>query len=293
VAPALSNLPQPARFAATRQAPPDEEHAVMPKTLEGRTALVTGSTSGIGLAIALRYAQEGAKVMLNGFGRPEEIAKARAAVGAAMGVAEAPYSPADMSKPAEIRAMVAACQAEIGGCDILVNNAGIQHVSPVEDFPDEQWDRVIAINLISNFHAIKAALPGMKAKGWGRIVNIASAHGLVASPYKTAYVAAKHGVVGLTRSVALEVARGTGVTCNAICPGFVRTPLAEAQVRPLAEKHGVSEEKALTDYLLERQPTKEWVEVEDIAEAAMFVVGPNSGAINGAALSIDGGWTAQ
>jgi 3-hydroxybutyrate dehydrogenase len=244
----------------------------MARTLEGRTALITGSTSGIGLAIALRYAREGAKVMLNGFGKPEDTA--------------------DMSKPAEIRAMVAAAQAELGGCDILVDNAGIQHVSPVEDFPDEQFDRIIAINLVSNFHAIKAALPAMKAKGWGRIINVASAHGLVASPFKTAYVAAKHGVVGLTKSVALEVAR-TGVTCNAICPGFVRTPLAEAQVQPLAAKHGVSEEKALTDFLLERQPTKKWVEVEEIAEAAMFLVGANSGSINGASISVDGGWIAQ
>jgi len=264
----------------------------MAKLLEGRTALVTGSTSGIGLAIALRFAQEGAKVMLNGFGKPEDIAAARAAVGAAMGVAEAPYSPADMAKPDQIRAMVAACVAETGGCDILVDNAGVQFVSPVEDFPEDQFDRIIAINLVSNFHAIKAALPAMKAKGWGRIINVASAHGLVASPFKTAYVAAKHGVLGLTKSVALEVAR-TGVTCNAICPGFVRTPLAEAQVAPLAAKHGVSEEKALTDHLLERQPTKKWVEVEEIAEAAMFLVGPNSGSINGTSISVDGGWVAQ
>jgi 3-hydroxybutyrate dehydrogenase len=275
---------------AANQSFEDARH--MAKTLEGRVALVTGSTSGIGLAIALRYAQEGAKVMLNGFGKADEIARARAAVGAAMGGGEAPYSPADMSKPEEVAGMVRACQAELGGCDILVNNAGIQHVSPVEDFPEPQWDRIIAINLSSNFHAIKAALPGMKAKGWGRIVNVASAHGLVASPYKAAYVAAKHGVVGLTKSVALEVAR-TGVTCNAICPGFVRTPLAEAQVKPLAEKHGISEEQALTDHLLDRQPTKKWVEVEEIGEAALFLAGPNSGSINGTALSVDGGWTAQ
>jgi 3-hydroxybutyrate dehydrogenase len=262
------------------------------RKLEGRVALVTGSTSGIGLAIAIGFAEAGARVMLNGFGSAAEIASARQKVGAAMGVAEAPYSPADMSKPEEIRGMVKACEADLGACDILVNNAGIQFVSPVEEFPDDRFDRIIAINFTSNFHAIKAALPGMKARGYGRIVNIASAHGLVASPYKSAYVAAKHAVVGLTKSVALEVAQGP-VTCNAICPGFVRTPLAEAQVKPLAEKHGVSEERALTDHLLERQPTKRWVEVAEVAEMALFLCGPNSGSINGAALSIDGGWTAQ
>jgi 3-hydroxybutyrate dehydrogenase len=260
--------------------------------LEGRVALVTGSTSGIGLAIARGFAEQGAKVMLNGFGSEAEIAAARASVGALMGVAEAPYSAADMSKPAEIRAMVAACEASLGACDILVDNAGIQHVSPIEDFPDEKWDAIIAINLVSNFHAIKAALPGMKARGWGRIINVASAHGLVASPFKSAYVAAKHGVLGLTKSVALEVAR-TGITCNAICPGFVRTPLAERQVKPLAEKHGVSEEVALTDHLLERQPSKRWIEVEEIAAAALYLVGPASGGINGTSLSVDGGWIAQ
>jgi 3-hydroxybutyrate dehydrogenase len=262
------------------------------RKLEGRVALVTGSTSGIGLAIALACAEAGAKVMLNGFGSAAEIAAARGSVGAAMGVAEAPYSPADMAKPEEIRGMVRDCETQLGACDILVNNAGIQFVSPVEDFPEDRFDRIIAINFTSNFHAIKAALPGMKRRGFGRIVNIASAHGLVASPYKSAYVAAKHAVVGLTKSVALEVAQ-TPVTCNAICPGFVRTPLAEAQVKPLAEKHGVPEAKALADYLLDRQPTKRWVEVEEVAEMALFLCGPNSGSINGTAMSIDGGWTAQ
>ncbi len=263
----------------------------MDRTLEGRTALITGSTSGIGLGIAVLLAQAGAKVMLNGFGRPEEIAAARASVGAAMGGGQAPFSAADMAKPEEVRAMVAACEAELGAVDILVDNAGIQHVSPVEDFPDAQWDRIIAINLSSNFHAIKAALPGMRRRNWGRIINVASAHGLAGSPFKSAYVAAKHGVVGLTKVVALEVAT-TPITCNAICPGFVRTPLAEAQVGPLAAKHGVSEAAALRDFLLEKQPSKRWIEVEEVARMALWLCGPGSGGVNGAALSIDGGWMA-
>ncbi|MCB4820691.1 3-hydroxybutyrate dehydrogenase [Roseicella aerolata] len=264
----------------------------MEQTLAGRSALVTGSTSGIGLGIALLYAQAGAKVMLNGFGRPEEIARARAEVGAAMGVAEAPYSAADLSKPEAVRQMVAEAKDALGAVDILVNNAGIQFVSPVDEFPEEKFDAIIAINFTSNFHAIKAALPGMKARGWGRIINVASAHGLVASPNKSAYVAAKHAVVGLTKTVALEIAR-TPITCNAICPGFVRTPLAEAQVAPLAKKHGVSEETALTDHLLEKQPSKRWIEVEEVAQMALYLCGPGSGGVNGSALSIDGGWTAS
>lgn len=263
----------------------------MERILEGRTALVTGSTSGIGHGIALLLAKAGAKVMLNGFGKPEDIARARAEVGAAMGGGDAPYSDADLSKPEAVRKMVQDAQAALGSLDILVNNAGIQHVAPVEEFPEAKWDAIIAINLSANFHAIKAALPGMKARGWGRIINIASAHGLVASPQKVAYVAAKHGVVGMTKVVALEIAR-TPVTCNAICPGFVRTPLAEAQVKPLAEQHHVSEEEALTDYLLEKQPSKRWVEVDEVAQMALYLCGPGSGAVNGAALSIDGGWTA-
>ncbi len=259
----------------------------MDMILQGQTALITGSTSGIGLGIARLMAQAGGRIVLNGFGKPEEIAAARAEIGALMGTGQAPYSAADMSKPAEIRAMI----AEAGDVDVLVNNAGIQFVSPVQDFPDDKWDAIIAINMTSNFHAIKAALPGMLARGRGRIINIASAHGLVASPEKTAYVAAKHGVVGLTKSVALEVATSP-VTCNAICPGFVRTPLAEAQVAPLAKKFGVSEEVALRDHLLEKQASKRWVEVEDVARLALWLCGPGSGAVNGAALSIDGGWVA-
>ena len=264
----------------------------MDRVLEGRTALVTGSTSGIGHGIALMFAQAGARVMLNGFGKPEEIAAARASVGAAMGGGDAPYSGADLSKHEQVRGMVSEAESALGSLDILVNNAGIQFVSPVEEFPEEKWDAVIAINLSSNFHAIKAALPGMRRRNWGRIVNIASAHGLVASPDKAAYVAAKHGVVGLTKVVAIETAR-TPITCNAICPGFVRTPLAEVQVQRLARDHGVSEEKALTDLLLVHQPSKRWIEVEEVARMALYLCGPDSGGVTGAALSIDGGWFAS
>src|SRR5215203_768488 len=199
------------------------------RTLDGRTALVTGSTSGIGLGIALLYAQAGAKVMLNGLGRPEEIARARQQVGAAMGMGEAPYSDVDLSHGEAVAAMVRAAESALGSVDILVNNAGIQHVAPIDEFPDAKWDAIIAINLSSAFHAAKHALPIMKAQGRGRIVNIASAHGLVASPFKSAYVAAKHGIVGFTKSCALEVARA-GITVNAICPGYVKTPLVDAQI---------------------------------------------------------------
>ncbi|MBK1657988.1 3-hydroxybutyrate dehydrogenase [Paracraurococcus ruber] len=264
----------------------------MEQTLAGRTALVTGSTSGIGLGIALLYAQAGAKVMLNGFGKPEEIARARAEVGAAMGVAEAPYSAADLSKAAAVKDMVQQAQDALGSLDILVNNAGIQFVAPIDEFPDDKFEAIMAINFASNWYAIKAALPGMKARNWGRIVNIASAHGLIASAEKSAYVSAKHAVVGLTKTVAIEIAQ-TPITCNAICPGFVRTPLAEAQVGPLAKQFGVSEEVALKDHLLAHQPSKRWIEVEEVARMALYLVGPGSGGVNGAALSIDGGWTAN
>jgi len=262
----------------------------MEQSLAGRTALVTGSTSGIGLGIARVLAAAGARVMLNGFGRPEDIAAARKAVAEAGG-GEVPHSAADLSKPEEVRAMCAEAEHALGQVDILVNNAGIQFTSPVDSFPDDKWDAVIAINLSANFHAIKALLPGMKTRDWGRIVNIASIHGLVASPEKVAYVAAKHGVVGITKTVALEIAQ-SNVTCNAICPGFVRTPLAEKQVTALAEKHGISEEAALKDFLLSRQPSKRWVEVDEVARMALYLCGPGSGGINGAALSIDGGWMA-
>ncbi len=263
----------------------------MDRILEGRTALVTGSTSGIGLGIATLYARAGAKVMLNGFGKPEEIAAARAAVGTLMGVAEAPYSAADLSKPEAVRQMIKDADAALGRVDILVNNAGIQFVAPVDEFPEEKFDAIMAINFSSNFHAIKAVLPGMKARGWGRIVNIASAHGLVASPFKVAYVAAKHAVVGMTKVVAIEVAK-TQITCNAICPGFVRTPLAEKQVHDLAQKNNVSDQVALEEMLLVHQPSKRWVEVDDVAQMALYLCGPGSGSVNGAALSIDGGWLA-
>jgi 3-hydroxybutyrate dehydrogenase len=263
----------------------------MDQILAGRTALITGSTSGIGHGIAMLYAKAGARVMLNGFGKPEDIARARAEVGAAMGGGDAPYSAADLSKPEAVRQMVKEAEASLGQIDILVNNAGIQFVAPIDEFPDDRWDAIIAINFVSNFHAIKAALPGMKARNWGRIINIASAHGLVASPYKSAYVSAKHAVVGLTKTVALEVAR-LPITCNAICPGFVRTPLAEAQVGPLAKQHNVSEQVALEDYLLEKQPSKRWIEVDEVARMALYLVGPGSGGVNGSALSIDGGWLA-
>ncbi|MBR0654113.1 3-hydroxybutyrate dehydrogenase [Plastoroseomonas arctica] len=262
----------------------------MDKFLDGRGALVTGSTSGIGHGIALLLAKAGAKVMLNGFGKPDEIAKARAEVGSLMGVAEAPYSAADLSKPEAVRQMIKDAEAALGTLDILVNNAGIQVVAPIEEFPDDKFDAIIAINMSSNFHAIKAALPGMKARDWGRIINIASAHGLRGSPHKVAYVMAKHAVVGMTKVVAQEVAQ-TPITVNAICPGFVRTPLAEAQLAPLAKEHGVSEEVALRDYLLEKQPSKRWIEVDEVAQMALYLCGPGSGGVTGTALSIDGGWT--
>ena len=260
-------------------------------TLKGKCVVVTGSTSGIGLGIARAFAAQGCDIMLNGFGDAAQIEKLRAGLAAEHGVAVV-YSSADMSKPAEIAALVDQAEKRFGSVDVLVNNAGIQHVAPVEKFPVEKWDLILAINLSSAFHAIRAALPGMKSRNRGRILNIASAHGLVASPFKSAYVAAKHGLVGLTKAVALETA-GKGITCNAVCPGFVLTPLVETQILDRAREYGISREDVINNVILERQPSKEFVKVEEVAALAVFLAGDAAASITGAAYSIDGGWTAQ
>jgi 3-hydroxybutyrate dehydrogenase len=259
--------------------------------LKGKTALVTGSTSGIGLAIARAMAAAGADVMLNGFGEAAVIEKERSGIEAAFGI-KARYSSADMSKPGEIAAMVAETEKEFGKLDILVNNAGIQHVANIEDFPTEKWDAVIAINLSSSFHTIRAAVPGMKRRKWGRIVNIASAHGLVASGQKAAYVAAKHGLVGLTKVVAIEAAND-GITCNAICPGWVLTPLVAKQIEARAKENGQSFEEAKTALVSEKQPMHAYSTPENIGALAVFLAGDTAATITGSAYSIDGGWTAQ
>jgi 3-hydroxybutyrate dehydrogenase len=259
--------------------------------LKGKTALVTGSTSGIGLGIARALAAQGANVALNGFGDAAAIDALQKQISASHGVRTA-YHPADMSKPAEIRDMVAQAQAKLGSVDILVNNAGIQYVAPVDEFPEERWDAIIAINLSSNFHAIKAALPAMKKANWGRIINIASVHGLVASAQKTAYVAAKHGVVGLTKAVALETAT-TGVTCNAICPGWVLTPLVQKQIDDRAAAQKVSQDDAKKSLLGEKQPSQDFVTTEQLGQLAVFLCSDAGAQIRGAAWNVDGGWFAQ
>ena len=259
--------------------------------LQGKTALVTGSTSGIGLSIAQALAAQGANLVLNGFGREDEITALREQLERSHGV-KVVYSAADMARPADIQFMVAQAIQTFGAVDILVNNAGIQHVAPIEEFPLDKWDAILAINLTSSFHTIRAALPRMKERGWGRIVNIASAHGLVASPFKSAYVAAKHGLVGLTKTVALEAA-GKGITCNAICPGGVRTPLVEKQIDDQARINGLSREEVIPKIILERQPSKQFVKVEEIAATALFLCSEGAASITGTSVSVDGGWVAQ
>ena len=261
-------------------------------SLGGKVALVTGSTSGIGLGIARALAGEGAAVMLNGFGSPAEIERLRGALAAECGVAVA-HSAADVSKPDEIRAMIAQTEDRLGGGpDILVNNAGVQFVAAVEDFPDERWDAIIAVNLSAVFHGMKAAIPGMRRRGWGRIVNIASVHGLVASAQKVAYVAAKHGVVGMTKVAALELAN-SGVTVNAICPGWVRTALVERQLEDRAAREGLSVEQVTREMLAEKQPMHEFSTPEQIGALAVFLCSDAARTITGAPLSIDGGWMAH
>ena len=259
--------------------------------LKGKTALITGSTSGIGLGFARALAAEGANVMINGFGEQADI-DANVADLIRTSNAGALHSPADMTKPDEIRAMVADCTSRLGGPDILINNAGIQHVAPVDEFPDEKWDAVLAIILSSAFHATKAALPGMKAKGWGRVINTGSVHSLVASPYKSAYVAAKHGLAGFTKTVALEVAT-CGITANCISPGYVWTPLVENQIPDTMKARNMTREQVMNDVLLAGQPTKQFVTVEQVAATALFLCSDAAANITGANISVDGGWTAQ
>ena len=260
-------------------------------TLTGKGAIVTGSTSGIGKGIAEALAAAGAHVMLNGFGDAGEIEKQRAALATSAKV-DVAYHGADMSKPAEIRDMVAMAQKKFGRVDILVNNAGIQFVAPVEQFPEDRWDSIIAINLSSAFHAIKAALPGMRAAKWGRVINVASTHGLVASEQKSAYVSAKHGIIGLTKTVGLETA-GSGVTCVAICPGWVLTPLVQKQIDAKAVAEKLSPEAAKMALLGEKQPSKEFTTPEQIAQTVLFLCSPAADQITGSAIALDGGWLAQ
>jgi 3-hydroxybutyrate dehydrogenase len=255
--------------------------------LKGKTALVTGSTSGIGLGVALALARDGANVMLNGFGDVDGAKRAVSECGVKVS-----YHGADMGKPAEIESMVRACEQEFGALDILVNNAGIQHVAKVEDFPPERWDAIIAINLSSAFHTTRLALPGMKKRNWGRIVNVASTHGLVASAEKSAYVASKHGIVGFTKSVALETAT-SGVTCNAICPGWVLTPLVQKQVDARAQQAGVSDAEAKRQLLQEKQPSLQFTTPEQLGALAVFLCSPAGDNVRGVAWNVDGGWAAQ
>jgi 3-hydroxybutyrate dehydrogenase len=261
------------------------------RMLRGKVALVTGSTSGIGLAIAQALAGQGADLVLNGFGEPAGIEAIRSDLETRHGV-RAVHVAADMAKPDEIAALVSAAESRLGRLDILVNNAGIQHTAPVERFPAEKWEQVIAVNLSACFYSIRAALPGMRARGWGRIVNIASVHGLVASVDKSAYVAAKHGLVGLTKTVALETAR-TGITCNAVCPGWVLTPLVEKQIAARAERDGVARDEAQVRLLSEKMPSADPVAPEALGGLVAYLCSPAADQVRGAAIPVDGGWTAQ
>jgi len=261
------------------------------RPLADRVAIVTGSTSGIGLGIAESLAAQGCHIVLNGFGDAAEIEQTRETLATLNGV-KAVYSPADLSMPNQVCDMVAFARDVLGPIDILVNNAGIQHVAPIGEFPTAKWDAILAVNLSSAFHAIKAVLPQMTERGFGRIVNIASAHGLVASPYKSAYVAAKHGVIGLTKTVALEAAR-LGVTCNAICPGYVWTPLVEKQIEGQAKAHHLTPEQVITDVFLTSQPNRKFATVDEIGALTAFLCGEHGASITGAALPVDGGWTAH
>lgn len=259
--------------------------------LDGRVALVTGSTSGIGLGIARALAEAGSAIVLNGFGAAADIARRQAEIETDFGV-NVSYSAADMTKPEAIAEMIAAATGEYGRLDIVVNNAGIQHVAPVDQFPIEKWDAILAINLSSAFHAIRAALPAMRANKYGRIINVASTHGLVGSPFKAAYVAAKHGIVGLTKVVALETAE-EGITCNAICPGYVYTPLVEAQIEGQAKAHHIPREQVIRDVLLAQQPNKRFATVDELGALAVFLASEAAASITGIALPVDGGWTAH
>jgi 3-hydroxybutyrate dehydrogenase len=260
-------------------------------SLKNRNAVVTGSTSGIGLAYAKALAAEGVNVLINGFGKPEDIEKERAGIESQFGV-KAVYSAADMTKPDQIHGMIDQAVSELGGVDILINNAGVQYVSPIDEFPTEKWDQIIAINLSSAFHTIHAATPVMKKGGWGRIINTASAHSLVASPFKSAYVAAKHGLNGLTKTAALELATHK-ITANCISPGYVWTPLVEGQIPDTMKARNLTREQVINDVLLVAQPTKEFVTSEQVAAIAVFLCSDAAAQITGANISVDGGWTAE
>ncbi len=258
---------------------------------KNKTALITGSTSGIGLAIAKNLASKGANIVLNGFGDAAEIEGIRSAIVKDFGV-KCNYSNANMLEPEQIRKMVGEAVEQFAGIDILVNNAGIQHVAPIDEFPEDKFDAIIAINLVSSFHTIKAALPKMKEKGWGRIINIASAHALIASPFKSAYVAAKHGIAGLTKTVALEVAE-KGITCNAICPGYVWTPLVQKQIPDTMKARNMTEEQVISTVLLAAQPTKKFVTMEEVAAMAAYMASNSAASVTGTIMPIDGGWSAH